>query len=52
MIKSTKFIDKNELAINALEILRSNNISQILVGTNSKFEGVIHLPDLLKEGII
>jgi arabinose-5-phosphate isomerase len=52
MTKSPKFIDKNELAINALEILRVNNISQILVGSESKFEGFIHLHDLLKEGII
>lgn len=52
MTKSPKYIDKNELAINALEILRANNISQILVGSDTKFEGFIHLHDLLKEGII
>lgn len=52
MTKSPKYIDKNELAINAFEILRVNNISQILVGSESKFEGFIHLHDLLKEGII
>ena len=52
MTKSPKYIDKNELAVNALEILRVNNITQILVGTESKFEGFIHLHDLLKEGII
>jgi arabinose-5-phosphate isomerase len=52
MTKSPKYIDKNELAVNALEILRVNNISQILVGSESKFEGFIHLHDLLKEGII
>jgi len=52
MTKSPKYIDKNELAVNALEILRVNNITQILVGSDSKFEGFIHLHDLLKEGII
>ncbi len=52
MTKSPKYIDKNELAVNTLEILRVNNITQILVGTESKFEGFIHLHDLLKEGII
>lgn len=52
MTKSPKHINKDELAINALEILRSNNISQILVGTDTEFEGFIHLHDLLKEGII
>lgn len=52
MTKSPKYIDKNELAVNALEILRVNNITQILVGSESKYEGFIHLHDLLKEGII
>lgn len=52
MTKSPKYIDKNELAVNALEILRVNNITQILVGSENKFEGFIHLHDLLKEGII
>ena len=52
MTKTPKYIDKNELAVNALEILRVNNITQILVGTENKFEGFIHLHDLLREGII
>lgn len=52
MTKTPKFIDKDELAVNALDILRDNNISQILVVSNNKFEGFIHLHDLLKEGII
>jgi len=52
MTVSPKFIDKNELAVNALELLRENNITQILVGTDTKFEGFVHLHDLLKEGII
>ena len=52
MSTSPKYIDKDELAVNALEVLRTNNITQILVGTNTKFEGFIHLHDLLKEGII
>lgn len=52
MSTNPKSIDKNELAVNALEVLRKNNITQILVGTETKFEGFIHLHDLLKEGII
>ena len=52
MTKSPKFIAKDELAINALDLLRSNNITQILVGTDTTFEGFIHLHDLLREGII
>ena len=52
MSRSPKYIDKNELAVNALELLRVNNITQILVGSKTKFEGFVHLHDLLKEGII
>ncbi len=52
MSTSPKHIDKDELAVNALNVLRHNNITQILVGTDTKFEGFIHLHDLLKEGII
>ncbi len=51
MTTSPKYINKNELAVNALEIMRVNNITQILVGTDTKFEGFVHLHDLLKEGI-
>lgn len=48
-----KTILEDDLAVNALEILRSNDISQLLV-TNSKnnYLGVLHLHDLVKEGII
>ncbi|MEO8794886.1 MAG: KpsF/GutQ family sugar-phosphate isomerase [Daejeonella sp.] len=52
MAKSPKFIDKDELAVNALEILKSNNISQLLVSSENKYSGFIHIHDLLKEGII
>lgn len=52
MTTSPKYIDKDELAVNALEILRNNSITQILVGSDKKFEGFVHLHDLLKEGII
>ncbi len=52
MGKNPKYVDKDELAVHALELLRANNITQILVGSNNKYEGIVHLHDLLKEGII
>ncbi len=52
MGKNPKYVDKDELAVYALELLRANNISQILVGSKNKYEGIVHLHDLLKEGII
>ena len=42
----------NEMAINALDIMEKNNITQILVTDKDKYIGVVHLHDLLKEGII
>lgn len=48
-----KTIFEDDLAINALEVLRSNDISQLIVTNNNKdYLGVLHLHDLVKEGII
>ena len=52
MCRSPKLIDKDELAVQALEIMRSNNITQILVTSDGKYDGIVHLHDLLREGII
>ncbi|NEU06756.1 CBS domain-containing protein, partial [Flavihumibacter sp. R14] len=52
MGKMPKHIDKDELAVKALEIMRANNISQLLVTSENKYKGIVHLHDLLKEGII
>lgn len=52
MGKSPKVIDKNELAANALHIMRENNITQLLVSDQGNYDGVVHIQDLLKEGII
>lgn len=47
-----KKIDKSELALLALEILKDNNITQLLVTHNDDYYGMIHLHDLLQEGIV
>ncbi|MDF3076273.1 MAG: KpsF/GutQ family sugar-phosphate isomerase [Sphingobacteriaceae bacterium] len=52
MGKSPLKINKDELAVNALELMRSNNITQLLVTDGSSYFGIVHLHDLLKEGII
>lgn len=47
-----KTIPQDAMAVEALDTLESNNISQILVtDTNNKYLGVVHLHDLIKEGI-
>ena len=52
MGKNTKIIQTSELAVNALQIMREHNIGQLLVADDDQYAGVIHLHDLLKEGII
>ena len=45
-------IQKDELAVNALVLLRKNHITQIIVMDGKIYTGIVHLHDLLKEGII
>jgi len=52
MSQHPKIIDPDELAVNALDIMRKNEISQILVVRDGKYLGMVHLHDLLKEGFI
>ena len=47
-----KSIDNNAMAVDALELMESNDISQLLVEENGAYAGVVHLHDLIKEGII
>ncbi len=52
MSKSPKTIDQQTLVSDALGIMRKSNITQLLVLDNSKYVGIIHLHDILREGII
>lgn len=52
MNTNPKKIDKNELALLALEMIRENNITQLLVTKDDEYYGLIHMHDLLQEGII
>lgn len=45
-------IDCKTLVVDALSIMRNNSITQLLVMEQDKYVGVIHLHDILKEGII
>jgi len=52
MGKNPKTILNDAMAIEALERLENNNITQILVtDLENKYIGVVHLHDLIKEGI-
>lgn len=52
MNTNPKRIDKDELALLALEIIKKNNITQLLVTHQDNYYGIVHLHDLLQEGII
>ncbi|MDY7394271.1 KpsF/GutQ family sugar-phosphate isomerase [Aureibaculum sp. 2210JD6-5] len=52
MGKNPKVIASDAMAIAALDIMENNNITQLLVADEGEYKGVVHLHDLLKEGII
>lgn len=47
-----KTIGKDALAINALDILREHSITQLIVVEDGTYLGMIHLHNLVKEGLI
>jgi len=52
MSKNPKTIQHNTLLVDALNMMRNNNITQVLVTKEGDYVGVIHLHDILKEGIL
>jgi arabinose-5-phosphate isomerase len=52
MTADPKTISPDELAVAALEVLRSNEITQLAVVENKKYLGILHLHDLVREGLI
>jgi arabinose-5-phosphate isomerase len=52
MSSAPKTIEGAELAVNALQLMRQHNISQLVVTNKGTYDGIIHIQDLLKEGII
>lgn len=52
MSRHPKTIQGDELAVNALELMRQHDITQLLVLDDKKYIGIIHLHDLIREGII
>lgn len=52
MSENPKTISDSEMAAKAMEIMESNGISQLLVEQDGKYQGVLHIHNLIKEGII
>jgi len=52
MSSNPKRIDGNAMAIDAMELMETNGISQLLVEDKGKYAGVVHVHDLIREGIL
>ncbi|WP_053990373.1 SIS domain-containing protein [Mangrovimonas sp. TPBH4] len=52
MSSNPKRINAEAMAVDAMELMEANGISQLLVEEKGKYAGVVHLHDLIKEGII
>jgi arabinose-5-phosphate isomerase len=52
MNRTPKTIEADAFATEALAIMQSLNITQLVVTENKKAVGFVHLHDLLKEGIV
>jgi len=52
MSANPKLVSPDELAVNALDTMRTKSITQLLVVRNEEYLGVIHIHDILREGII
>jgi arabinose-5-phosphate isomerase len=52
MTTSPKSIGPDELAVDALDMMRKKSITQLVVVENEKYLGFIHLHDLIREGLI
>ena len=52
MNKAPKKIDANELAADALVVLKKYHINQLIVMNENTFAGILHIQDLMREGIV
>ena len=52
MTQSPKKIDSQSLVYDAFKIMKSHNITQLIVVENDSYKGIIHLHDIIKEGIV
>jgi arabinose-5-phosphate isomerase len=52
MTRNPKTIAPEMLVVDALALMRRNNITQLLVLKRGRYLGILHLHDILKEGIL
>jgi arabinose-5-phosphate isomerase len=52
MCESPKTINIDALAYDALALMESNNISQLIVMDGQQYKGIVHIHEIIKEGVI
>ncbi|MCU0350128.1 MAG: KpsF/GutQ family sugar-phosphate isomerase [Flavobacterium sp.] len=52
MTKNPKNCSSETMVVDALNILENNAITQLVVIDNEQYQGILHLHDILKEGIV
>ena len=52
MTKNPLVINSNMMAIDALKLMKSKKISHLIVEEDSRYHGVIHIQNIIKEGLI
>lgn len=52
MSANPKRISSDQLAVDAKEVMETYGISQLIVESNGTYAGIVHIHDLVKEGII
>ncbi len=52
MSTNPKKVDISILAYDALKIMQSNNISQLIVTSDEEYKGIVHIHEIIKEGLV
>jgi len=52
MSRNPKQIDINEMAVNAFNIMQKNKITSVVVMKEGRYVGLVHIHDILREGIV
>ena len=52
MTKNAKMTSSEAMVVDALNIMENFSITQLVVVDDGEYKGVLHLHDILKEGIV
>lgn len=52
MTRNPKRMEETTLAVDALNVMRNNNITQVLIMKENEYKGMVHLHDIIESGIL